>query len=64
MPEQDNGGKPQRYVTTNELKSELDKIPTRWEVYTLILGAVFLNQVIPGVEISRATIRAALAVIS
>lgn len=51
-----------RYVTSVELKEQLDKIPTRWEVYTLILGAVFLNQVIPGVQIAKSSAAAIASV--
>ncbi len=43
-----------RWVTNAELDKRLDKIPTRWEVRTLILGALVASQVVPPIETGRA----------
>jgi hypothetical protein len=45
-----------RYVTNAELSEQLEKVPTRWEVRTLILGAVVASQLIPTVEIANAAL--------
>lgn len=46
---------PERHVTNAELKAELDKVPTKWEVRTLILAAIFLNSFLPPAqEVARA----------
>lgn len=44
---------PRGYVTNKELKEEIDKLPTRWEVRALILGAVVVSNVVPPIEIAR-----------
>lgn len=46
----DNGRK--QFVTNAELKEELDKLPTRWEVRALILGAVVVSNVVPPVRLA------------
>jgi hypothetical protein len=45
-----------RFVTNSELKAELDKMPTRWEVRFLILAGMIASQVIPAGDIARATL--------
>jgi hypothetical protein len=52
-----------RYVTNKELKDEIDqvraeivKLPTRWEVRFLILAGIIASQVIPTAEIASAAI--------
>lgn len=45
-----------RYVTTAELKAEIEKIPTRWEVRFLIALAVVANQIVPAGDIARAAL--------
>ena len=48
------GAEPKRqYVTNAELKEELDKLPTRWEVRALILAAVVVSNVVPPIELAR-----------
>ena len=49
-----NGGK--RYVTNAELKVEIDKLPTRWEVRFLILAAIIGSQVLPISDVAKAMI--------
>jgi hypothetical protein len=46
-----------RYVTNAELKAELDKLPTRWEVRALILAVVVANQVVPVSDIAKAFVQ-------
>lgn len=60
-----NGNGSKRYVTTNELKAEIDKLPTRWEVRFLILAAVIGGQFVPSVSLHPAssTLQAVRAVI-
>jgi len=48
------------FVTNAELKEELDKLPTRWEVRFLILAGLIAGQVIPGIDIAHAAIRTVL----
>lgn len=50
----DNGSK--RFVTNAELKEEIDKLPTRWEVRFLILAAIIGSQFFPTVDIARAMV--------
>lgn len=45
-----------RYVTNEELKEELRKLPTRWEVRFLILAGMIAAQVLPATDIARAAI--------
>lgn len=51
MSEQD----PQRrFVSNAELEARLEKIPTRWEVRALVLGALIASQIVPPIETGRA----------
>ena len=52
-----------RPVTNKQLEHRLEKIPTRWEVYTLILGAVFLREAVPNISL-KSGLQALVAVIS
>lgn len=49
-------GHRQRFVTNSELKAELDKLPTRWEVRFLILIGFVGAQLVPASEIARAAV--------
>jgi hypothetical protein len=53
VPEQDPK---YRFVTNAELKEELDKLPTRWEVRFLVLAALLANQFVPVADIAKAVI--------
>ena len=52
----ENGGK--RYVTNKELKDELDKIPTRWEVRFLIVASIIATRIIPASDLAHAAVKA------
>lgn len=43
-----------RFVSNAELEARLEKIPTRWEVRALVLGALIASQVVPPIETGRA----------
>ena len=43
-----------RHVTNAELEERLEKIPTRWEVRTLVLGALIVSNIAPPIEVARA----------
>ena len=49
-----------RYVTNEELKNELDKLPSRWEVRFLILAGFIASQVVPASDIARAATKVIL----
>ena len=42
------------FVTRADLKDALEKLPTRWEVRTLILAAVIANQFVPVADVAKA----------
>jgi hypothetical protein len=44
----------QKYVTNAELKEELDRLPTRWEMRFLILAGMIASQIIPASDIAQA----------
>jgi hypothetical protein len=50
----DDGNGHKRYVSNAELEARLEKIPTRWEVRALVLGALIASQLVPPVEMARA----------
>jgi hypothetical protein len=45
-----------RWVTNEELKDELSKLPSRWEVRFLILAGMIAAQVVPAADIARAAV--------
>jgi hypothetical protein len=45
-----------RYITNKELKDELDKLPSRWEVRFLILAGMIAAQVVPAADIAKAAV--------
>ncbi len=51
-----NEPKSTRWVTNEELKAELDKLPTRWEVRFLIVAGLIAAQVLPAADIARAAV--------
>lgn len=46
-----------RFITNQELKAELDKLPTRWEVRFLILAGFIASQVVPASDVARAAVK-------
>lgn len=42
------------FVTNRELKEELEKLPSRWEVRFLILAGMIANQLVPVADIAKA----------
>lgn len=57
MSEQDKTWR-DRYVTNAELKDEIDKLPTRWEVRFLILAAIIASSVLPTADLAHAAAKA------
>lgn len=51
-----NGDHRRRFVSNAELEERLEKIPTRWEVRALVLGALIASQIVPPGEVARAAI--------
>lgn len=51
-----NEPKSTRWVTNEELKQELDKLPSRWEVRFLILAGMIAGQVIPAADFAKAAV--------
>jgi hypothetical protein len=49
-----------RFVTNQELKEELERLPSRWEVRFLILAGMIASQVIPATDIARAAVKVVL----
>jgi hypothetical protein len=52
-----------RWVTNEQLETELQRRPTSWEVRTLILAAVVANQLIPSLNLGPNPARTAIEVI-
>jgi hypothetical protein len=50
-----------RFVTNQELKEELDKLPTRWEVRFLIISALIASQLLPTVDFAKAAVRVVMS---
>lgn len=46
-----------RFVTNQELKDELEKLPSRWEVRFLIVAGMVASQIIPAADIAHAAVR-------
>ena len=46
-----------KWVTNAELKAEIDKLPTRWEVRFLILAAIVGSQLLPVAGVANAVLR-------
>lgn len=45
-----------QFITNAELKAELEKLPTRWEVRFLILAGFIGAQLVPAADIAQAAL--------
>lgn len=57
----ENGSR--QYVSNAELKEELDRLPTRWEVRALILGAIVVSNVVPPINLAGQGVAAVVAAV-
>ena len=48
-----NGEHKSSFVTNAELRDELKKVPTKWEVRFLILSAFIGGQVLPNIQFNQ-----------